>query len=318
MDLLATLGQRLDSLGEGGFSPGLKAVLRHIQTAFRHLDRGQKQNDETAFTDAIYRTNQAFEGSIKEAYRVLTGKDPAKQRPYDIEKYLEEEKIFRPRVLSQFTNYRTEWRNPSTHDYKLDFDESEAFLAIISVTAFAVLLTDQITEKLSFESAKSLADSEKSKLKRFLPKESAGLLKRVVALIHEFSRQAPFAAFAAGSAHPGITESQVTGALTGFIASTMPDLSVMSEVMVGARMRLDLMISTPDERVALELKRAGSIVRINGPEAGLIQVEHYLKAGGFKHGILYYFASQPCELEESEITRSTDSGTIVVLKPKHS
>ncbi|WP_458127549.1 hypothetical protein [Pseudomonas sp. Z2-11] len=31
--------------------------------------------------------------------------------------------------MSQLTTYRTEWRNPSAHDYKLTIDESEAFLA---------------------------------------------------------------------------------------------------------------------------------------------------------------------------------------------
>jgi hypothetical protein len=101
---------------------------------------------------------------------VLAGKDPAKQRPYDIEKYLEQKAAFRQRVLAQFTNYRTEWRNPSTHDYKLDFDESEAFLAIVSVSAFACLLFDQIAEHLSYQKAKTATDARKRKLKMRLPK----------------------------------------------------------------------------------------------------------------------------------------------------
>ncbi|MEH2117121.1 hypothetical protein [Nostoc sp.] len=116
MDLLDILRSKIDSLEDGDHIPGLKAVLLHIETASRHLLRGQKQNEETAFTDSIYRTNQAFEGSLKEAYRVLASKDPERERPYDIEQYFEKNKVFRQRVLAQFTNYRTEWRNPSSHD----------------------------------------------------------------------------------------------------------------------------------------------------------------------------------------------------------
>jgi hypothetical protein len=80
------------------------------------ISREDLHGDETAFTDAIYRTNQAFEGSLKEAYRVLTGKNPLKLRPFDIETFFQEQRILRSRVLAQFSNYRTEWRNPATHD----------------------------------------------------------------------------------------------------------------------------------------------------------------------------------------------------------
>ena len=164
MDLVATLRTQIDSLDEGDYKPGLLAVLRHIETGFRHLERGQNTGDDTAFTDAIYRTNQAFEGSIKEAYRVLAGQDPAHKRPYDIENYLERNNVFRSRVLKQFTTYRTEWRNPSTHDYKLDFDSSEAFLASVSVAAFACLLLDQVAERLSYNQSLKDADAQKDAL----------------------------------------------------------------------------------------------------------------------------------------------------------
>lgn len=94
MDLFKTLRQKVDTLGDGEYLPGLRAVLLHIETAHKHLERGQIHNDEPAFTDAIYRTNQAFEGSIKEAYRVLAGRDPARQRPFDIENTLKTKRSF--------------------------------------------------------------------------------------------------------------------------------------------------------------------------------------------------------------------------------
>ena len=153
MDLVDTLRNKIQALGDEECVLGLKAVLLHIETAFRHLSRGQENGEDTAFTDSIYRTNQAFEGSVKEAYRVLADKDPGWKNPYEIETYLEKNGVFKPRVLSQLTTYRTEWRNPSTHDYKLNFDESEAFLAIISVSAFSCLLLDQITERVAYKAA---------------------------------------------------------------------------------------------------------------------------------------------------------------------
>jgi hypothetical protein len=150
MDLLEVIKKQLDHLPQGPHSPGLGSVLRHIEVAYRHLSRGESQADDSAFTDAIYRTNQAFEGSIKEAYRVLAEKNPASTTPFQIEQYLEDRKVFPSRVLTQFTNYRTQWRNPSTHDYNLDFGATEAFLAIVSVSAFAKLLVDGTEQLYSY------------------------------------------------------------------------------------------------------------------------------------------------------------------------
>jgi len=143
MNLLDILRSRSANLPEGEYTLGINAVVQHIDVATKHLLRGQETTDETAFTDAIYRTNQAFEGSLKEAYRVLAGKDPAHETANNIESYLQQQNLLRPRVLAQFTNYRREWRNPSTHDYRLDFDEDEALLAIVTVAAFAIVLIDQ-------------------------------------------------------------------------------------------------------------------------------------------------------------------------------
>src|SRR6266478_6573129 len=150
MDLLKILKNRVATLPDGEYTAGLSAVIKHVEVGTRHLKRAQRSKDDSAFTDAIYRSNQAFEGSLKEAYRVLAGKDPSRESPNSIASYLEKQNVLKPRVLAQFGNYRTEWRNPSTHDYKLKFDEDEALLAIVTVSAFAIVLMDQIAEQLSF------------------------------------------------------------------------------------------------------------------------------------------------------------------------
>jgi hypothetical protein len=313
MDLFKTLRQKVDTLGEGDYLPGLRAILLHIETAHKHLERGQNNSEETAFTDAIYRTNQAFEGSIKEAYRVLAGKDPARQRPFDIEKYLEDEKTFRPRVLAQLTNYRTEWRNPSAHDYKLDFDESEAFLAIVSVSAFACLLLDQIAERLSFDSAKAHADAKKTKLKKGLPSESADLLERSVAILQAFTMQLPNLSVS-GSVRPLYSEAQLLGALSGFISSVASDLIIETDVRLlkDASLRGDLVISRGNDKVLVELKREGKSQQYHG----IAQLEHYMLVSQFHSGILFLFPSEACELYRDDQLLANGIGKIVVLSPK--
>lgn len=289
MDLLETLQLKIDSLPEGEYSLGLKAVLLHIRTAFRHLARGQGEGDDTAFTDAIYRTNQAFEGSIKEAYRVLASKDPDKVRPFDIETYLEKGNIFRPRVLSQFTNYRMEWRNPSTHDYKLDFDEGEAFLAIISVSAFACLLLDQISGYIAYLESNREAESKKaaiSAVRRRVAKQTDDLMGQVVDLLKEYARME----ISSGSKVP-VSASQLLGSVSGFLASAYPDLSIESEVQLSSNHpdRADLLLSAGSSKVLLEVKRSYSPALIT---EGASKLKRLMELGGVKSGILFTYPEQ--------------------------
>jgi uncharacterized protein (DUF927 family) len=83
----------------------------------------KKEDDYRLFTDAIHRLNQAYEGSLKEAYQMLTGNKPDKMSPHEIEQSFQKDLILKERVLTFFENYRRDWRNTSTHDYKLCFSE---------------------------------------------------------------------------------------------------------------------------------------------------------------------------------------------------
>lgn len=172
MDLVALLEDAARELPVGDHSIGLNAIVRHVKAAIRHLHRDQQHDPDTC-TDAIYRMNQAYEGSLKEAYRVLAGKDPSGLSPFQIENYLENNQVVRPRVLTQLTRYRQDYRNPSTHDYKLDFDEDEALLAIVSVCGFAKLLFNQIRSKLASEQAQAKATRKVSKSPRATLKSRA-------------------------------------------------------------------------------------------------------------------------------------------------
>jgi hypothetical protein len=311
MDLIAILKDKIEGLEEGEYKPGLRAALLHIETAIRHLYRGQKENDDTAFTDVIYRTNQAFEGSIKEAYRVLAGKDPSKKTSYEIENYLERENIFRSRVLQLFTNYRTDWRNPSTHDYKLDFDNSEAFLAIVSVTAFACVLLDEIYEKLSFLKAKEETLPKTEEIRRKISLSEHDLTQNVVRAVQEFMlTHQPF------SLNRRDSEIQIIGALHGFLSTTLPDVKVLTEAPLDPKrpFRVDLLVKDENDSVLIEVKRRFYRKNFENAKA---QVEHYMLLGNIKNGILLFIIDDTKELIIEQHYIKSINGNLVVMMPKN-
>jgi len=279
VDLVAILRTKIDTLPEGDHTVGLRAVLLHIERAFRHLTQGQSQDDEQAFTDAIYRTNQAFEGSIKEAYRVLASKSPEKKSPFEIESYLAQHGVFRSRVLAQFTAYRTQWRNPSAHDYTLSFDGSEAFLAIASVSAFACVLIDQIAERLAFIHANQ--DAEKQK---YRPQpdddEPARLVDMLLFYLILFNR--------VSMPLPIQTDEQLLGSVHGFLSGIPPLFNVTADATIAESReeRVDLLVSHGNEKVFIELKRSNTRGAVR---QGRLTLEHSMAVTGIKHTILYLY-----------------------------
>jgi hypothetical protein len=310
MDIVELLRKKVSALQPGPYSPGLRAVLLHVETAFKHLARGQATADDTAFTDAIYRTNQAFEGSIKEAYRVLAGRDPAHKKPAQIEDYLEREKIFRPRVLAQFTNYRREWRNPSAHDYQLDFDESEAFLAIVAVTAFAVLLIDQIDERAAFNRAIAKAESAPASPPRPMDSMTSDLLTITSEALKFYVENL------AGDTTPH-SEAQVTGSVHGFLTSAFPNFQVMTES--SSRMtadtpmwRPDLLVVRGNDAVVIEVRRR---LPYSGHEHAVDRLMEFMGRGPWQMAVLLFLPTDPDS--EMDVIRVAGEDTRVhVLIPK--
>lgn len=309
MDLISIIREKLDGIEDGDHTSGLKAVLVHVVTATAHLQRGQDTSDETAFTDAIYRTNQAFEGSLKEAYRVLAEKKPEKKTPYQIEEYLTEKSVFRSRVLSQLTNYRTEWRNPSTHDHKLDFDSSEAFLAIVSVCAFANLLLDQVIEKLAHDRSKAAADAENERLTKLLKTYKDDLPLFVGHAVTEFMREHH-------PTHDGprLREAELLGALSGFLESTVTDSSATLEYQLTERghQRADILLQRDGEHLLIELK--GMRYSNHLLRAGLDQLDRYMDLSGYSQGVLIL----GLDLSDAKISdvQTPKGRRVVVVGPK--
>jgi hypothetical protein len=280
MDLLKILQDRLDTLAPGEYTIGLRAVLQHVQVAANHLLRGEKTGDDTAFTDAIYRTNQAFEGSLKEAYRVLAGKDPAVIRPFDIENFFQEQGRLRPRVLTQFSRYRTEWRNPSTHDYRLDFDGDEALLAIVSVCAFAIVLIDQMSETLSFESARAAAEPIQSATDpslSFADKVAEALQKFRFLPTERTSRELP-------------RETEIIGAVAGYLTASIPGLQATTEIYWPPERpeRIDILLTLGDKQLIVDVRR-GYGHPSTSIQQGISQLSKYIALSSTKEAILYLY-----------------------------
>src|ERR1044072_6913224 len=106
MDVLKQLRDRVATLSDTKFATGLARLVAHLTAAEDHIRRGQRGTEE-AFCDAVYRTNQAFEGSLREAYRALSGKDGSKLTSSDFDKLLRTHRLPQ-HVIAHFETYRRE------------------------------------------------------------------------------------------------------------------------------------------------------------------------------------------------------------------
>lgn len=282
MDIIATLRRTIEQAGAGDHSPGLMAMLAHVEVAYKHLKRGKKDSDESAFTDAVYRTNQAFEGGLKEAYCVLAKRSLDKARIFDIEKFFSESNIFRKRVLDQFTNYRREWRNPSAHDHTLDFSESEAFLAIVSVTAFSCLLVDEMALQLARDREEDAAKSIAHEIKVKMNFSDGDLLSGVAKALKSY--------FALRSLEEveGNSYSQWVGSVAGFLSALFPEADVVSEAQLesgSGRRVADILVKSGDQSVVVEIKHRINILTYTSM---LAQLENAIASSGLRDGIVFY------------------------------
>lgn len=271
MNLLEIAKQKREQIPRIEDNIGFDSVINHIETAEQHFSNAKIHGDYL-YTDAIYRSNQAFEGALKEAYRILAEKNPDKQTPLRIEEYFEQESVLKQRVLQLFTNYRKEWRNPSTHDYKLSFSSQEAILAISSVTAFFCILQDQIIEKITFDDQKKRAEemrlfkNKKIDLSKNLALQISGLICDFINSSDEFTSSK--------------SESEVLGRLSGFLSSLnilAKDQHFGGNTDTGRDIHPDLLINVEGIYIPVEIKRAGTEISRRRREA-LLQVEHCAKS----------------------------------------
>lgn len=278
MDTIKLIKKQIEQINKSEESIFLDSVVIHLERAEFYYELGE--NDSYYFNDVIYRTNQAFEGGLKEAYKVLAEKsqsETTKETPFKIEKYFEENNIFRERVLELFRNYRNEWRNKSTHDYKLFFDRNEAFIAISNVSSFTYLLMNQIIEKIAFEKErKNLIKSKKTTLKLKEGMKVARGLFDIMTLtlsdIIDFSELK----------NDNVSESELMGFLKANINSFLIQAEIEDDKKLKNNLRPDLLIRYAGDELILEVKRFSKHLH---KEPLISQLFTYLKHSGIKNGI---------------------------------
>lgn len=305
MDLLDLIRNQIRAMPNGNHLPGMQAVLHHIEVAYGHFARGQSGNDDS-FTDTIYRTNMAFEGAIKEAYRVLTGKNPLDLRPYDIEQYLEKHSVFRDRILGQFSSYRRDWRNPASHDYNLNFDEAEAFMAIVSVSALIKLLVDEIAERLSYVAVQKDVEVQAKSVAIDADRTEPLIIRLVAALTNfpKFYKDSP-------SAAPIESEAQLLGALSGFLASSLPNVTITTgRAIKGEKIRyVDILAESNDDSIIIEIKRGDSPSLV---ERGLEQLISCLEIAKEKYGVLFLYSARSIDYRVTPLKAFTGLDIYIV------
>jgi len=283
MDILKIIKNQIEQISDGKELIGLNSVLTHIERAEFLLEQGIGNQDEAFFTDVIYRTNQAFEGMLKEAYLFLSEKKNTSQlTPFKIEKYLTDNDIFKERVLEQFSNYRQKWRNPSTHDHKLFFGHSESFLAIISVSAFIHLLLNQIIEKSAFKiETKKLKESKKDIKGEIVGYSEKDDLLKLSGILLKFASETPEIEFVKN-------EYELIGMIEAYIRAADNDFEIFTEPRLSAgeriNLRPDFIIKTKNEKIVIEVKRTENRASITN---GINQLTTYLTVGNMNKGILF-------------------------------
>ncbi len=282
MDLIAELEARLGAVADHPAHEGFVAATRHIKVAVRRLGQGRADRDDDAYNDVVYRTNQAFEGMLKEAYAVLASTDTKSMTPAKLEQHFAKGDLFTPRVMDLFRNYRQDWRNPSTHDHRLIFRESEALLAIVSVSAFAAILLDQVVAHVSSQrEAAVVAPRREQILKRMPTEPNADVYTRTRDLVFSFANEW------ARDKDRDISESQLMGRLIGFMSLLAPDLTIQQQPRLSNMPPLqpDLLVSSQAEKVLVELRRHG-----HQPEVvsqGHILLLGLMEASGLSKAILF-------------------------------
>ena len=73
MDILKEIEKQINSIKEIDSSSYLDSILTHIQRAESYYQLGK--GDSNYFNDVIYRSNQGYEGALKESYKVLANKN---------------------------------------------------------------------------------------------------------------------------------------------------------------------------------------------------------------------------------------------------
>ncbi len=272
------------------FFPGIYNVINHLQMAEHYWQEAKGSIEEYLFTDAVLRANHAFEAALREAYKLVCGKDPKGLTIKQLYKDLDEQNIFKDKEAQTFHRYLEDWEIPSETDEQLFYSEQEAMLAILNVSAFFFILVEQIIEIASYEKAKYFLGWDRAeKIKKELAHYGDKFfLDKVVALLRLFSAEL----FYIEERENAPAEYEMLGYLRGFLEIAAPELEVEIDKRIDigiSHTQLDMVIASGDDLILVETKRSnqikGSIFDIDN---AIQQLSGYMTATQISYAILFY------------------------------
>jgi hypothetical protein len=287
VDLLKFISENSSALNGSPFEKGLTAVIRHLKRAEGYLLMGRNNGDEDYFNDVIYRTNQAYEGILKEAYELFTGETVGKLRTVDLEQHFVKKSILSERVAGAFQTYRQEWRNPATHDHRLIFSEQDATLALSTISTFAYLLLDQMIEARA-------SHLQQERTERASVVISEGSDKSSAELVADALMNHALGDVLAGLGKQ-VREVEVIGTIHGHLAAVFPQATIEREPVIKSkamRLRPDLILRNKGTSVVIEVKRLSENSE-EGIVHGFVKLENYMEGTQTNEGVLYLVPSQP-------------------------
>ena len=301
---------------------GLNSILTHIERAEFLLNNAMSLEDEHYYTDIIYRTNHAFEGILKEAFNILSDEVSSNKTPYEIENYLLENNFLNERVVELLKNYREKWRNPSTHDYTLFFDYSEAFLAIITISAFVHILMNQISEKIYYNKEKELLKMSNNLINDY---SKLSFIDKVQKILISFAKRDLIKENSPDDKFNAIRkfEREVIGGLKAYFENIDNKIILDVEPIIDTgnrRLRPDLIVKFKKEKAIIEIKLLSRdrMFKIN-KHLYEDQLISYLLHSNIHNGILYMLPHEMRQddnyvVEEKEMQIGDSKITIITIR----
>jgi len=305
----------LNDLGDDLKDIVISNVVSHIERAEHFYLKAEIEKDDQYYTDVIYRTNQAYEGMLKITYQCFTGGGDDSEcnlSTFQIEQYLEEEQIFNERIKFAFALYRKKWRNPSVHEYGLFFSKLEAFLAIINVTSFVYVLSNQLAEQRSTKKILEMILAEEPAEYHVVKEDQHDINDIVVEHLREFHK-IPKDGIVSGN-----NMSQIVGAIKGYLEGKIKGMEVITNynnidmvINYGNSMEDD---SAMQGKIIVKVKNGFSKQKLQFASEQLTEYMYQFKS---KQGILYFYSEETSG--EYVVSRElVNNKEIVIVKPyKH-
>ena len=257
------------------------------------MEKAKAQGDYY-YTDVIYRTNQAFDCALYVAYKLLVGEDPKEKSPQGISEYFEGSGLLTDIVLAQLVQYRDQWKKRTSHDQQIFFSQQEALLAIVSVSSFFNVLLDNMLERVAHENEKQeLSKVSFSLINEVKNYNELSLPLQIVEIINKFSHS--LIDEMRGSEESSLSEYEVLGKLTGFIASIDPAINIETGKIIPIGVssgRVDLFLEKSGQNVIVELNSASSYP-VKRAKEGREKIRNLMLASGIDNGLVFIAPGQP-------------------------